>query len=102
MRQNTKRIPAKGTSRRVVIVRGDHDSVFEQIIYIVRDDCFAGDGVSADDVLREAVQALHIENTDENEEVSSLLFSRVLMFLVFIAILLTIGILLYLHYYGWS
>ena len=102
MRQNTKRIPAKGTSRRVVIVRGDYDSVFEQIIYIVRDDCLAGDGVSADDVLREAVQALHIENTDENEEASSLLFSRVLMFLVFIAILLIIGILLYLHYYGWS
>ena len=102
MRQNTKRIPAKGTSRRVVIVRGDHDSVFEQIIYIVRDDCLADNGVSADDVLREAVQALHTESFEENEASASSLFSRILMILLFTAILLAIGILLYLHYYGWS
>ena len=101
MKQNTKRIPAKGTSRRVVIVRGETDSVFEQIIYIVRDDCLSGKGVSADNVLREAMQSLHLEK-EENKEDSAMRFSRILLILVIIAFLLTFGILVYLHVHGWN
>ena len=101
MKQNTKRIPVKGTSRRVVIVKGENDSVFDQIIYIVRDDCISGKGVSADRILHEAVQSIHAEHEDEAEE-SSILFSRVLLVLVIRALFLAIGILIYLHVYGWS
>ena len=101
MKQNTKRIPVKGTSRRIVIVKGENDSFFEQIIYIVRDDCFVGKGVSADRVLHEAVQSLHAEREDEVEE-PSLVFSRILLVLVIIALFLTIGILIYLHFNGWG
>ena len=101
MKQNTRRIPAKGTSRRVVIVRGEEDSVFEQIIYIVRDDCLSGKGVSADSVLREAVQSLHLEHEEDKEDFS-MRFSRILLFLLIIAFLLTFGILVYLHFHGWN
>lgn len=101
MKQNTKRIPVKGTSRRIVIVPGETDSVFEKIIYIVRDDCLSGKGVSADSVLREAVQSLHIDSEDENED-SSIRLSRLLLVLVILAFLLTFGILVYLHFHGWG
>ena len=101
MKQNTKRIPAKGTSRRVVIVRGEDDSLFEQIIYIVRDDSLTGKGVSADHVLQEAVQSIRAE-TGENVDEPPMLFSRILLVLVMIALLLTIVILTYLHFYGWN
>ena len=101
MKQNTKRIPVKGTSRRVVIVKGENDSVFDQIIYIVRDDRLSGTGVSADRVLYEAIQSLHAEREDDAEE-TSLLFSRILLVLVFIALILTMGILVYLYFCGWS
>lgn len=101
MKQNTKRIPAKGISRRVVIVRGETDSVFEQIIYIVRDDCLSGKGVSADSVLREAVQSLHMEQKEEKED-SAMRFSRILLILVITAFFLTFGILVYLHVHGWN
>ena len=102
MKQNTKRIPAKGTSRRVVIVRGDNDSVFEQIIYIVRDDCLTGNGVSAEHVLREAVQSIHLNREEDCPEEEPKLYSRVLLVLVIIAFLLAVGILTYLHFHGWN
>ena len=102
MKQNTKRIPAKGTSRRVVIVRGDDDSVFEQIIYIVRDECLTGSGVSAEHVLREAVQSIHLNQGEDCPEEEPKLYSRVLLVLVIISFLLTVGILAYLHFYGWN
>ena len=102
MNQKTKRIPAKGTSRRVVIVRGDADSLFEQVIYIVRDDRVTGTGVSADHVLREAIRSIEQENAKEEPEPHSLLFSRVLFMLVVTALLLTAAILIYLFYCGCS
>ena len=100
MKQKTKWVPAKGTSRRVVIVRGENDSVFEQIIYIVRDDCVSGKGVSSDLIMREAIQSLDSENEDDKNQ-SSFLFSRLMLVLVLIVLLLTFGILFYLHFYGW-
>ena len=101
MRQNTKRIPAKGTARRVVIVRGENDSVFEQIIYIVRDECLTGGGVSAEHVLREAMQTLRQEPVSE-EEIPPPLFSKPVFVLVLIAFILTIGILFYFYLHGWT
>lgn len=102
MKQNTKRIPAKGTSRRVVIVRGDDDSVFEQIIYIVRDDCLTGSGVSAEHVLREAVQSIHLNQGEDFPEEPPKIYSHVLLILVIISFLLAVGILVYLHFHGWN
>lgn len=102
MKQNTKRIQAKGTSRRVVIVRCDQDSVFEQIIYVVRDDCLSGKGISADHVLREAIQTVQSDWTEEDAGEPSAIYSRVILALVIIAFLLTIGILAYLYFHGWS
>lgn len=102
MKQNTKRIPVKGTSRRVVIVRGEDHSVFEQIIYVVRDECLAEQGVSAEFVLREAIQSLQDDAvTDDIEEKPSPFF-RVLLLLLLISFLLSMGILIYLHFNGWS
>lgn len=102
MKQNTKRLPIKGTSRRVVIVRGEDDSLFEQIVYFVRDERFAGRGISADMVLREAIDSLQPNAPDEPGEDSSASFSRVLLVLLLIAFALTIGILLFFHFYGWN
>lgn len=102
MKQNTRRIPAKGTSRRVVIVPGENDSVFEQVIYIVRDDCLTERGVSAEKVLHEAMQSIQQETIFHESTEEPALFSRLLLILVLIAFLLTIGILVYLHIYGWG
>ena len=102
MKQNTKRIPAKGTSRRVVIVRGDNDSVFEQIIYIVRDDFLSVSGVSAEHVLREAVQSLDGNWEEDCPEEPPKLYSNILLVLIVISFLLAVGILIYLHFLGWN
>lgn len=102
MKQNTKRIPAKGTSRRVVIVRGEDDSLFEQIIYVVRDDRVSGTGVSAEHVLREAVRTIEHETAIEEPEPHPFVFSRILLMLVVTALLLTAVILIYIFYCGWN
>ena len=102
MRQHTRRIPAKGTSRRVVIVPGSEDSLFEQIICIVRDDRAAQDGVSADSVLREAESMLRVEPEQPAEETKRHpLLSGIALALVGAALLLSAAIVLYLHAYGW-
>ena len=101
MKQNTKRMPIKGTSRRVVIVQGEEDSIFEQIVYFVRDDCLTGKGISAEMVLREAVDSLRSQTAADPERESSVLFSRILLILVLTALVLTTCILLYLRIYGW-
>lgn len=46
----------KGVARRVVIVRSPPDSVFEQAIFIVREDARSG-GVTSEQVLTEARRA---------------------------------------------
>lgn len=103
MRQHTKRIPAKGTSRRVVIVPGNENSVFEQIIYVVRDDPVSQRGVTADHVLREAEQMLQTEQTpEEYDDAEPLLFSRLVLILMVIIFILTAAILVYLHFHGLS
>jgi hypothetical protein len=44
----------KGLSRRVVMVRYPEAGVFEQALFVVRDDASVSRGVSADEVLAEA------------------------------------------------
>ena len=47
----------KGVARRVVIVRSPPESVFEQAIFIVREDVARSGGVSREEVLNEARRA---------------------------------------------
>ena len=100
MKQHTRRIPAKGTSRRVVIVPGLEDSMFEQIIYIVRDDRASQSGVSAEHILREAEDMLKSESDELPQEERSPFFSGVVLGLLTLALILLTAILLYLHFYG--
>lgn len=101
MKQHTRRVPAKGTSRRVVIVPGDDNGVFEQIIYVVRDDLICQQGVSADEVLRQAQALLRAEPADEEESEPPAVFSRAVLILVLIALALTATLLIVLALHGW-
>jgi len=44
----------KGTSRRVIVVDSPDPNLFEQAIFIVRNDAFAKEGVTSQQVLSEA------------------------------------------------
>ena len=46
----------KGVARRVIVVKSPDPKLFEQAIFLVREDALAGEGVSADQVLAEAQQ----------------------------------------------
>ena len=48
----------KGTSRRVVVVHPEQETLFEQIIYVVRDDALMQPGVSEAEVLHQAAAAV--------------------------------------------
>lgn len=47
----------KGVSRRVIVVREPGAELFEEAIFIVREDCLRGVGVSAEEVMRQARRA---------------------------------------------
>lgn len=47
----------KGVSRRVILVKSPDPKLFEQAIFIVREDALSGGGVTADQVLAQARQA---------------------------------------------
>lgn len=44
----------KGISRRVIVVKSPDPEYFEEAIFIIRDDMFSKDGVSPEQVLKEA------------------------------------------------
>lgn len=46
----------KGVARRVIVVKAPDPKLFEQAIFIMREDAFSREGVSADQILREARQ----------------------------------------------
>ncbi len=46
----------KGVSRRVIVVRSPDPRLFEEAIFIVREEALRGKGVSAEQVLQEARQ----------------------------------------------
>ncbi len=47
----------KGVTRRVILVKAPDPKLFEQAIFIVREDALSGEGVSAEEVLRQAQAA---------------------------------------------
>ena len=47
----------KGVSKRVIVVRSPDPRIFDEAIFIVRDDALKKSGVSAEDLLREAQEA---------------------------------------------
>ena len=47
----------KGVSRRVIVVKSPDPKLFEQAIFIMREDALQGEGVTAEKVLAEARQA---------------------------------------------
>lgn len=44
----------KGVARRVIVVKSPDPRLFDQAIFIMKEDAFSREGVSADQVLREA------------------------------------------------
>lgn len=46
----------KGVTRRVIVVKAPDRKLFEQAIFIMREDALNGEGVTADQVLAEAQQ----------------------------------------------
>lgn len=66
MRHRIKESSVKGTSRRVVIIPCEKDSVFEQILCIVRDEQFAQIGVTAETILQEAQSLISEQENDDS------------------------------------
>ena len=44
----------KGTARRVIVVKSPDPKIFEEAIFIIREDIFSGGGVSSAQLMREA------------------------------------------------
>lgn len=55
----------KGLSRKVIIVKSPDPDIFEQAIFIVRDDFLSGQGIGEKELLRQAQAAAngYVENT---------------------------------------
>ncbi len=55
----------KGLSRKVIIVKSPDPEIFEQAIFIVRDDFLSGQGIGEKELLRQAQAAAngYVENT---------------------------------------
>lgn len=47
----------KGTTRQVIVVNGTDKAVFDQAIFLVRDDVISNGGVTEDAILKQARQA---------------------------------------------
>ena len=47
----------KGTTRQVILVKSPDPKLFEEAIFLVREEALAREGVSADQVIRQARQA---------------------------------------------
>lgn len=82
----------KGTSRRVVVVHPE-ETLFEQIIYVVRDDALTQPGVSEAEVLYQAATAVepHFKEMQKRKKTHSRL-TVALLWLSGIALTLAVGI----------
>ncbi len=88
-------ILVKGVSRRVVIVPTDAQSVFEEVICIVKEDA---ETVTADGILREAEAALLRSVEEEADPVP--LFLRLLPALMAVLLLVLAGVLTWCFFFG--
>ena len=50
----------KGITRQVILVKSPDPKLFEEAIFIVKEEALAREGVSADQVIREARQAAYV------------------------------------------
>lgn len=67
----------KGLSKKVIIVKSPEPKIFEQAIFIVRDDYLLSQGVSQKELMRQAKRAArgYVNQTDRSCRMSPLLFS---------------------------
>ena len=84
-----------GTSRRVVIVPTDEESIFEQVICIVREDA---PEISAEAILREAQEVLHMEPGAHSDRPPSL--SKLLLPVLILMVLVMIAFLAWCYFFG--
>lgn len=92
----------KGTSRRVVVVHPeDEETLFEQIIYVVRDDALSRPGVSAEEVLGQAAAAVRPKGAARAPlpEKRRCRLTAALLWLTGIALVLAVGICAYWFLY---
>ena len=87
-------LQVKGVSRRAVIVPTDEESIFEQVICIVREDA---ETISAEAVLRQAEAELLSECEEEEENPLAL---RVLPLILLLILLSLIGVLTWCFFFG--
>ena len=87
-------LQVKGVSRRAVIVPTDEESIFEQVICIVREDA---ETISAEAVLRQAEAELLSECEEEEENP---LARRVLPLILLLILLSLIGVLTWCFFFG--
>ena len=92
MKQN---LSVQGTSRRVVIVPTDDESIFEQVICIVREDA---QFTTPETILREAQETLHIHPEKETERSPSL--ARLLLPILILCAVMFIAFLVWCYYFG--
>lgn len=87
-------IQVKGVSRRVVIVPTDEESVFEEVICIVKEDA---ETVSAEAILRQAEEELY--QTVEEEE-NTPRFLGILPALMLLLLTVLVGVLAWCFFFG--
>ena len=56
-RKGRKQTMVKGTTRQVILVKSPDPKLFEEAIFIVREEALAREGINADQVIRQARQA---------------------------------------------
>lgn len=89
-------IQVKGVSRRVVIVPTDEESVFEEVICIVKEDA---ETISADAILRQAEEELYQSVPEDMEEPTPLLL-RVLPHFLILLLLGLLTVLTWCFFFG--
>lgn len=89
-------IQVKGVSRRVVIVPTDEESVFEEVICIVKEDA---ETVSAEAILRQAEAEL-CQSYEEDETEHTPLLLRMLPALMLLLLVVIVGVLTWCFFFG--
>lgn len=84
-----------GTSRRVVIVPTDEESIFEQVICIVREDA---PEISAESILREAQEVLNMEPGARSDRPPSL--PKLLLPVLILTVLALFAFLAWCYFFG--